>query len=121
MIDRVLEQILPIDKFLTDRKLDHLIIPSKHREVLHDVRKVLTYPHSVQEIVSSEQTPTLPVVLPLYEELRGIFGDLLKAYPKLSHAIKAAIEKLDEYLTYARKTTVYGLAIGKLFYFFVLK
>ena len=38
---------------------------------------------------------------------------LKKTVPKLSHTITAAISKLDEYLAYARKTSVYALVIGK--------
>ena len=35
-------------------------------KVLEDVRELLSIPHAVQEIVSAEKTPTLPIVVPDY-------------------------------------------------------
>lgn len=84
-------------------------------QVLGDVRRFLFIPHVVQEIVSAEKTPTLSVVLPLYEKLIIMLRDLKRELPKLAHAISASISKLDEYLGLSRRTKVYALAIGKYF------
>ncbi|KAL0568490.1 hypothetical protein V5O48_013490 [Marasmius crinis-equi] len=86
----------------------------QEREVLNDVRDVLYYPHAVQELVSAERTPTLPIVIPLYEDLLTMFRCLKEPdnHPKLSHAIDAAIHKLELYFEKARQTKVYTLAVA---------
>jgi len=74
----------------------------------------------VQEIVSAEQTPTLSIVLPLYEQLMKLLEDLKMKLPKLEHAISAAIMKLEEYLVKSRKAKIYILAMGKSFFVLIL-
>jgi Na+-transporting methylmalonyl-CoA/oxaloacetate decarboxylase gamma subunit len=81
-------------------------------QVLQDVRLFLSYFHTVQEVVSAEQTPTLSLVLPLYEQLIVLLQDLKLELPKLEHAISAAIMKLEEYLVKSRKAKIYVLAMG---------
>ncbi len=81
--------------------------------VLRDIREFLSYAHQVQELVSAEQTPTLSIVIPLYEELLTKLRRLTKEIPKLRHAIEASINKLEEYLAYSRKAKIYNLAIGE--------
>jgi hypothetical protein len=66
--------------------IDDFIHQAKHRELLKhgldnaqqkalcDVREWLQILHSVQELVSAEKTPTLSVVLPLYERLIGMYA-----------------------------------------------
>jgi hypothetical protein len=66
----------------------------------------------VQEIVSAERTPTLSVVLPIYEKLIVMLGDLKTLKPEISHAISASIDKLEEYMAISRRTKIYALAIG---------
>jgi hypothetical protein len=70
-------------------------------------------PHVVQEIVSTEKTPTLSLVIPMYEKLVVMLNDLKRELPELSHAISASVIKLDEYLAKSRRTKLYALAIGK--------
>ncbi|KAF9532739.1 hypothetical protein CPB83DRAFT_945550 [Crepidotus variabilis] len=66
----------------------------------------------VLEIVSGQKTPTLSMVLPLYEELVILLTGFSKRKPQLAHAVEKAISKLNEYLDAARKTKMYSLAIG---------
>ncbi len=82
--------------------------------VLYDIREFLAYAHSVQELVSAEQTPTLCIVIALYEQLIKKLQDAKEDLPKFAHALDAAIGKLQEYLTYSRKAKIYNLAIGML-------
>lgn len=82
-------------------------------QVLDDIRKFLQVPHVVQELVSAEKTPTLSLVLPLYEQLIVMLRDLKIDLPKLSHAINASIEKLQEYMEKTRKTPMHIFAMGK--------
>lgn len=80
--------------------------------VLSDIRDFLAYAHAVQELVSAEHTPTLSVVLPLYEKLIEKLKAATLELPKIAHAIDASINKLEEYLAHARTAKIYNLAIG---------
>ncbi|KAJ7120735.1 hypothetical protein C8R43DRAFT_1090881 [Mycena crocata] len=117
MIDRLLEQHLAVDKFLDDPKQGEI---SWHRlspitlQVLTDIRRFLQIPHIVQEIVSAEKTPTLSIVLPMYEKLILMLKDLAKQLDVLSLGINATIEKLEEYLNMSRRTRMYALAMAAL-------
>lgn len=81
-------------------------------EVLGHIRLFLHFFHVVQELVSAEKTPTLSVVLPMYEKLIVYLKDLAKTLPGLAHAIDASRAKLEEYLSRSRKTKIYGVAMG---------
>jgi hypothetical protein len=81
--------------------------------ILDDVRDVLSYFHSAQEVLAGEKTPTLPFVLPLYEDLLGALRGLCVEYPNLIHALWASIQKLEKYLVECRHTHLYTLAMGK--------
>jgi hypothetical protein len=84
-------------------------------QLLVDVRDFLHIFHAVQELVSAEKTPTLSIVLPLYEDLIMMLKDFSKVHPQLGHAADAAIAKLEEYLSHTRRTSIYSLAIGTSF------
>ncbi|KAF5344239.1 hypothetical protein D9758_012370 [Tetrapyrgos nigripes] len=64
------------------------------------------------EVVSAEKTPTLSVVLPLYEQLITYLENLKPQLPKIEHSIQAAITKLKEYLVKSCKVKVYALAMA---------
>jgi hypothetical protein len=80
--------------------------------VLHDIRQFLHVFHVVQELVSAEKTPTLSIILPMYETLVTMLEDLKKVLPVISGAIAASQAKLQEYLQKSRGTTAYTAAIG---------
>ncbi|KAJ7790838.1 hypothetical protein B0H14DRAFT_2396133, partial [Mycena olivaceomarginata] len=116
MVDRVLEQYLAINKFLNapeQEDIAHHSFDAMTLRVLQDIRRFLEIFHLVQEIISAEKTPTLSVVLPLYEKLIVILNDLAKELGEISHAIKASVEKLEEYLAVSRRTKIYSLAMGE--------
>ncbi|KAJ6602746.1 ribonuclease H-like domain-containing protein, partial [Mycena vulgaris] len=116
MIDRVLEQYLAIDKFLDDPQQEEIswhALDSATLQVLQDIRRFLQIPHIVQEIVSAEKTPTLSIVLPMYEKLILMLKDLAKDLAVISHAINATVGRLEEYLGKSRRTKMYSLAMGK--------
>uniref|UniRef100_A0A0W0GDY1 Uncharacterized protein n=1 Tax=Moniliophthora roreri TaxID=221103 RepID=A0A0W0GDY1_MONRR len=112
MVNCVLEMILAIDTFISDYQPDIPSLTTKEHKVLNDVRQCLLYSHSIQESVSSERTPMLHLVIPLYEDLYNIFKMLQDKYPKLSHALGTAMAKLNEYLKIAQQTKIYGLALA---------
>jgi len=98
---------------LSDDDIKIAPLSEKQLEVLADIRVWLSYFHTVQEIVSAEKTPTLSIVLPLYEQLIKLLDDLKLDLPKLEHAIAASIMKLKEYVVKSRKAKIYVLAMGK--------
>lgn len=71
----------------------------------------------MQELVSAEKTPTLSLVLPMYEQLIVMLRDLKVQLPKLAHAIDAATGKLEEYMEKTRRTPMHIFAMGKFFNF----
>ncbi|EIM89268.1 uncharacterized protein STEHIDRAFT_76210, partial [Stereum hirsutum FP-91666 SS1] len=116
MIDRALELYQAIDCFLNkskQRDISCYNLTSDDLRVLADIRDFLAIPHDVQQLLSNEKTPTLPNVLPAYEELLSMLKDSVDDFPHLSQAIEAAVSKIEEYVGKARKTRAYALAIGK--------
>ncbi|KAJ7667875.1 ribonuclease H-like domain-containing protein [Mycena polygramma] len=103
MIDRVLEQY--------QEEIAHHSFDAVSLRVLQDIRRFLEVFHVVQEIVSAEKTPTLSIVLPMYEKLIIMLNDLAKDLDVISHAIKASVDKLEEYLSLSRRTKIYTLAM----------
>ena len=79
--------------------------------VLDGIRQFLNVFNDVQQLVSAEKTPTLAIVLPVYEQLITILNGLKREIPNLAHAISASIEKLEEYMSKARATDMYILAM----------
>ncbi len=79
-------------------ELDEYRLTTVELNALYDIREFLGYAHSVQELVSAEQTPTLCIVISLYEQLIQKLEDAKYDLPKLAHALNAAIAKLQEYL-----------------------
>ncbi|KDQ05812.1 hypothetical protein BOTBODRAFT_84963, partial [Botryobasidium botryosum FD-172 SS1] len=114
MIDQVLELYSAIGSFLSQPKHsaaigNHTLYPAELR-ALNDIREFLSIPHTVQELLSAEKTPTLALAMPLYERLISMLKDLHNTLPLLSPAITASISKLEEYVLLSCKSRVYGLA-----------
>ncbi|KAJ7190457.1 hypothetical protein GGX14DRAFT_382146, partial [Mycena pura] len=105
-----------VNTFLDDPKQDEISwrrLSAVELKVLEDIRRFLQVPHIVQEIVSAEKTPTLSMVLPMYENLILMLKQLAKELDELSIGINASIRKLEEYLNMSRRTKMYALAMGK--------
>ncbi|TFY74482.1 hypothetical protein EWM64_g9529 [Hericium alpestre] len=103
MIDHVLELYPAIAAFLAKDKQDTIresALTSIDLAILDDIRQVLMIPHIVQQMLSTEKMPTLPNVIPAYEQL----AQSLRALE--------AIEKIETYMLYARTTRVYALAMA---------
>ncbi|KII88822.1 hypothetical protein PLICRDRAFT_110575, partial [Plicaturopsis crispa FD-325 SS-3] len=117
MIDRYLELHQAIERYLHDHTdVDTHALEEKELQVLADILTFLQIPHCVQEIVSAEKTPTLTIVLPLYEKLITVLNALkVHKLPKLSHAISGCVQKLEEYLNLSRRTKMYSLAMSKFY------
>jgi hypothetical protein len=91
--------------------ISHHALTDLQSKVLDEIRQFLALPHAVQELVSAEKTPTLPVVLPAYEKLLHLFKLMKPRLPNIAHGIDAAIEKLSAYFARTRKTRIYALAL----------
>ncbi|KAF5332789.1 hypothetical protein D9611_005171 [Ephemerocybe angulata] len=114
MIDRVLEMRPAIKKFFELDKYQYkaeLNLSLEEYAILNDIRRFLQVFHATQELVSGEKTPTLPVVLPLYERLLKTLEDQKAHLPLLVPAITASQEKLREYLSMSRRTKAYAAAM----------
>ncbi|EPQ60967.1 hypothetical protein GLOTRDRAFT_30409, partial [Gloeophyllum trabeum ATCC 11539] len=114
MIDRLLEMYPAVNCFLHHPKQEEIkyhIISKPEQRVLLDIREYLQVPHSVQEVVCSDRTPTVPIVIPLYEMLLAALRRLLDSLPKIAHAISAAIFKIEEYVKKGRRSRIYALAM----------
>ncbi|KIK75650.1 hypothetical protein PAXRUDRAFT_172141 [Paxillus rubicundulus Ve08.2h10] len=114
MVNRLLELYLAISRLFQQDKYEDL---RKHElshiqlQVLADIRLYLAFFHVVQEEVSAQKTPTLSIVLPLYEKLIHHLGLAKDKLPCIAHSIEDSIGKLNEYLVESWKTQIYALAI----------
>ena len=80
--------------------------------MLQDIHQILEVPHTAQELLSAECTPTLSLSLPVYEILIEQWKLLRVTIPELAHYIDIGIAKLKEYIGQARKSQIYALAMG---------
>ncbi|KAF8158578.1 hypothetical protein B0H34DRAFT_656656 [Crassisporium funariophilum] len=113
MLDRFLETYLMSRKLIeTNDDLAHYAFDDLEIKVASNIRQFLYVFHVVQELVSAETTPTLSIVLPVYEKLITMLKMLCKSLPELVHGINTSITKPDKYLTILRVNKVYGLAMG---------
>jgi hypothetical protein len=86
-----------------------------HLLLLNDIRLILLIFNLVQELMSSERTPTLAVTLPAYELCLQALVDIVdkETFPHLNHAIYTATDKIEKYVKLARANPVYGISMCK--------
>ncbi|KAI0658860.1 hypothetical protein C8Q70DRAFT_916815 [Cubamyces menziesii] len=118
MIDRLLELYPVCTHFALSEDIEQYLLEDAELSALHDIREFLYLPHLVQELLSSEQTPTASQALPAYERLLRMLKLAKVKHPKISHAICASVTALEKYMQKTRQTRVYALAMGKLPVFF---
>ncbi|KDQ12926.1 hypothetical protein BOTBODRAFT_77924, partial [Botryobasidium botryosum FD-172 SS1] len=70
----------------------HALLPEE-LQVLSDIRDFLQVPHTTQELLSAERTPTLALAMPVYESLITMLQNLAEVHQELLPAIKASISK----------------------------
>ncbi|KAJ8456137.1 hypothetical protein ONZ45_g18814 [Pleurotus djamor] len=111
MIERFLYLHPAVKIYIMDKtELQHHSLSPLELRILNDILKFLLCFHAIQQVVSAEKTPTLCLVLPLYDDLIQMLESL--NLPELQHAISAAIQKLKEYLAMAQTTRLYTLAMA---------
>ncbi|KAG2055138.1 hypothetical protein BDR06DRAFT_1046210 [Suillus hirtellus] len=79
MVDRVLMLNPAIQSFLLETQnadISDLSMDAKDTDVLHNIHQIIEVPHIVQELLSSEQTPTLSMALPAYKVLNSQWTQL---------------------------------------------
>ena len=104
-----------IDSWLegTDqRDLQKLRLDVREVEVLQQIKDLLGYFHSFQQLLSAERTPTIHLVIPAFETLITELTDALAEGPLLAHAYSVAIAKLKEYRNKCMLNPVYTIAMG---------
>ncbi|KAJ8489040.1 hypothetical protein ONZ45_g13718 [Pleurotus djamor] len=111
---QLLRDMDAIEKFAATAPSDieSLLLSSVEIHLLEEIHTFLRIFHEVQEIVSAEQTPSLSVVIPLYDMLISILEDLKSRLPRLVPAISAAISKIQEYVSKSKTTRFYVLAMA---------
>ncbi|KAL1732078.1 hypothetical protein EV714DRAFT_207673 [Schizophyllum commune] len=116
MINRLLVLYNAVAKLLASEKyratLGPLALSSKQLEALDDVRKFLGALHAAQQLLSSQRTPTLCHVLPVYGKLIKTLTEVKDICPKISHGIEKSIAKLKEYMSKAQDNRTYALAMS---------
>ncbi|CAE6524483.1 unnamed protein product [Rhizoctonia solani] len=80
-------------------------------EVLQRILAVFNIAHRAQALLSSEETPTLSLALPVYEQLISEWDDAREQFPELAFAITAGMVKIREYANRARSSPIYILAM----------
>ncbi|KAI0682527.1 hypothetical protein C8T65DRAFT_551748, partial [Cerioporus squamosus] len=114
MIDRLLVLYPAVKLFMQQPKQEDirdLLLSDMQINVLVDIHDFLWLPHSVQELLSAEQTPTVAMVVPAYERLLEMLKLSALSHPQLAHAINASIQALEGYMQFTRRTRVYALAM----------
>ncbi|KAJ3838246.1 ribonuclease H-like domain-containing protein [Lentinula raphanica] len=112
MIDRMLELYPAIEVLAEDEPdVKEVLLTRFDLGVLDDVRKFLKAFHLVQELASASKTPTLAMVLPLYEHLIQNLNMLKTVLPYLLHIITSALDKIHEYVRKSRVTNMYVFAM----------
>lgn len=107
--------IQPIWIFLAKywEETQSFILTQKEIIVLNDIIHLLDIFNTVQSLLSASEQLTLPLVIPAYEYL----VHLLKHSHNhggcwLSHAIDAALSKINKYLPGFKLNPLYGIATG---------
>jgi len=78
---------------------------------LEDILSALKLPHQVQQVMSSETTPTLSMAIPAMESLVMKWDELALRKPHLRTMISAGQDKINQYLGRMRDSKVYTIAM----------
>ena len=110
----------PIRIFLTKylEETQSFILTQKEMIVLDDIVNLLDIFNTVQSLLSASKQPTLPLVIPAYEYLVHLLKHSRDhGGRRLSHAIDAALSKIDKHLPGFKLNPLYGIATGACAFF----
>ena len=89
------------------------LLTQKEMIVLNDIVHLLDIFNTVQTLLSASKQPTLPLVIPAYEYLIHLLKHSCNnGGCQLSHAIDAALSKINKYLPGFKLHLLYGIATG---------
>ncbi|KAG9020880.1 hypothetical protein FRB95_003308 [Tulasnella sp. JGI-2019a] len=108
LLQEAIPQLLQYPKYLNSKAV---MLNTHQLTVLQDIMEVLRVPFWAQEALLSERTPTLLMALPTYEIMLDAWQSMEKCYPNLRHAICTGLQKIEEYVSKARKSKIYMLAL----------
>lgn len=74
---------------------------------------LLAIPHSAQQLLSSDNTPTLSLVLPVYESLVQKLRQAQSDIPHYWFAIQKGLDKIEKYVAEAHRSDAYIFAMRK--------
>ncbi|KDQ54070.1 hypothetical protein JAAARDRAFT_135955, partial [Jaapia argillacea MUCL 33604] len=114
MMGRYLYLLLGIDLFCAHPRREELVehrISETTHGVLQDIHQVLEVPHTTQELLSGDHSPTASRALPVYERLIVTWRRFQELIPELAHYIGVGIAKLEEYVVKGRRSQIYALAM----------
>jgi len=97
-----------------DSDLPSLVLNKAQVCVVRHICEVVEIPHLAQELLSSDQTPTLAFSLPVYDTIITRWESKKQQYPLLSPSIQVGIAKLKEYIAKTQESRIYTFAIGML-------
>jgi hypothetical protein len=100
--------------------LQEFLLSPDSISVLKDICQVLEVPHSAQQLLSFEKTPTLSMVLPVYSLLIDGWKHMQEVIPELSPYVTTGLVKLQKYINMAHKSRIYVLATGTCFLYIKL-
>ncbi|KDQ62838.1 hypothetical protein JAAARDRAFT_120425 [Jaapia argillacea MUCL 33604] len=114
MMGRYLYLLPGIDLFCAHPRREELVehrISETTHGVLQDIHQVLKVPHTTQELLSGDHSPTASRALLVYERLIVTWRRFQELIPELAHYIGVGIAKLEEYVMKGRHSRIYALAM----------
>ncbi|KAF6745190.1 hypothetical protein DFP72DRAFT_824677 [Ephemerocybe angulata] len=116
MIERFLELKPYVIQMLRERDLEKYAIHEHEWEVLPIYKRILRVPHSFQQALSGEKTPTLHDSLPLFHTMITAWTAMKVSLPQYTDIIDAGISKLKEYWQRIHTVPAYTLAMRTLIF-----
>ncbi|GAB1520557.1 hypothetical protein RhiTH_003636 [Rhizoctonia solani] len=113
MLDCFVEQYPAIWEYLSKNKeaFSDLIMSDLEYQILQDILACLDVPHQAQELLSAEQTPTLLLAFPVYDQLIYSWRQVGKCLGPYAYAVECGIAKIEEYVTRSQSLPIHIVAM----------
>ena len=95
-----------------DSELQSLVLNKAQVCVAKHICEVVEIPHLAQELLLTDQTPTLTFFPLVYNKIIHEWEIKQQKYPLLSPSIQVGITKLKEYIAKTHESQIYAFAIG---------
>jgi uncharacterized protein YfaT (DUF1175 family) len=80
-------------------------------QILQDILACLDVPHRAQELLSAEQTPTLSLAFPVYDQLIYSWRQVGRRLGPYAYAIECGIAKIEDYVARSRSSPIHIVAM----------